>query len=334
MKHKIDPTVDCVFKALLGSESNKNLLVHFLNAVLSPPPSKRIVAVTILNPFNERDFENDKLTVVDVKAEDSQGTIYQVEVQLLVYEGLIERVVYTWADCFTKQLTKGRDYVELKPVIAIWLICGVLLREEDVTLATEREQAASLSVEGAKRPHLPAGAYHHQFEWWDHEKGVKLGEMGAIHLLELKKWHKAQVEGELDRWVQFFRDGKLLDDEALPGYMETPEMKQAMETLREFSEREKRYDVYRRRRDYLVEQATIRNNLLRAEQKMQVLEQEKQAALQETRAAHAARQVALEEKQAIARQNEALLAEMERLRQLAANAGVVLPTSTDPSKEP
>ncbi|MEI7869829.1 MAG: hypothetical protein WCI11_18230 [Candidatus Methylumidiphilus sp.] len=34
MKHRIDPKIDCVFKALLGSEGNRNLLVHFLNAVL------------------------------------------------------------------------------------------------------------------------------------------------------------------------------------------------------------------------------------------------------------------------------------------------------------
>jgi hypothetical protein len=35
MKHRIDPKIDCVFKALLGSEENRNLLVHFLNAVLN-----------------------------------------------------------------------------------------------------------------------------------------------------------------------------------------------------------------------------------------------------------------------------------------------------------
>ncbi len=34
MKHRIDPKVDCVFKAVLGSEENRNLLAHFLNAVL------------------------------------------------------------------------------------------------------------------------------------------------------------------------------------------------------------------------------------------------------------------------------------------------------------
>ena len=34
MKHRIDPKIDCLFQALLGLVENRNLLVHFLNAVL------------------------------------------------------------------------------------------------------------------------------------------------------------------------------------------------------------------------------------------------------------------------------------------------------------
>ena len=34
MKHRIDFKIDCVFKSLFGSVENRNLLVHFLNAVL------------------------------------------------------------------------------------------------------------------------------------------------------------------------------------------------------------------------------------------------------------------------------------------------------------
>jgi len=33
MRHPIDPKVDCVFKALLGAESNRDLLIHFLNGL-------------------------------------------------------------------------------------------------------------------------------------------------------------------------------------------------------------------------------------------------------------------------------------------------------------
>jgi predicted transposase/invertase (TIGR01784 family) len=70
MKHKINPTVDCVFKAILGSEENKNLLIHFLNAILEPEKGSLIKEVLIKNPYNERSFTDDKLTIVDVKAID------------------------------------------------------------------------------------------------------------------------------------------------------------------------------------------------------------------------------------------------------------------------
>jgi len=34
MRHPIDPKIDCVFKALLGAEDNRALLIDFLNALL------------------------------------------------------------------------------------------------------------------------------------------------------------------------------------------------------------------------------------------------------------------------------------------------------------
>ena len=51
MKHNIDPKVDCVFKSILGNESNRNLLVHFLNAVLGSELVLPITGVEILNPL-------------------------------------------------------------------------------------------------------------------------------------------------------------------------------------------------------------------------------------------------------------------------------------------
>jgi predicted transposase/invertase (TIGR01784 family) len=75
MYHPIDPKIDCVFKALLGAEENLPLLVHFLNAVLGADLPQPIVQVEILNPFNEREFLDDKLSVVDIKARDAAGRL-------------------------------------------------------------------------------------------------------------------------------------------------------------------------------------------------------------------------------------------------------------------
>ncbi|NEV63778.1 hypothetical protein G3446_18100 [Thiorhodococcus minor] len=48
------PKIDCVFKALLGSESNRAFLVHFLNAILGPDLGAPITQVDILNTYNDR----------------------------------------------------------------------------------------------------------------------------------------------------------------------------------------------------------------------------------------------------------------------------------------
>ncbi len=70
--------VDCVFKAILGSEENKNLLIHFLNAVLEPEEGSFIKEIVLNNPYNDREFIGDKLTVVDVKATDENKCHYQI----------------------------------------------------------------------------------------------------------------------------------------------------------------------------------------------------------------------------------------------------------------
>ncbi len=41
--------------------------------------------MTLLNPYNEREFIGDKLTIVDVKAIDESGKMYQIEIQLAMH---------------------------------------------------------------------------------------------------------------------------------------------------------------------------------------------------------------------------------------------------------
>jgi len=68
--------------------------------------------------------------MVDVKAKDSEGRLYQIEIQLLTYRHLPERMVYTWCDIISQQLQSGNDYSLLKPVYSIWLLAENLLPGE------------------------------------------------------------------------------------------------------------------------------------------------------------------------------------------------------------
>ncbi len=315
MKHRIDPKVDCVFKAILGSEDNRNLLIHFLNAVLNPPEEQRIMDVDITNPFNEKEFINDKTSVVDVKAKDTAGTTYQVEIQLSNFTGLMERILYNWCDLYSEQLRSGDDYKELKPVVSIWILAEPLFRS--------------------------TADFHLRFGMYDVVNKVWLLDSSSIHILELTKWNRSKIENELDLWTVFFRDGEDFDDDKLPESMNTEEMRQAMATLKMFSEKEKAYHLYQARMNFIREQKTRQRNLEEALKEKQEALKDKRKALKEKQEALKDKQKALKEKQEALKEKqeaeedkqEALQKEqlaqdkVEQLKKLLEKAGI------DPEQE-
>lgn len=273
MKHRIDPKVDCVFKALLGSEENRNLLIHFLNAILANELVVPITGVEILNPYNDKEFISDKLSIVDVKARDEQQRLYQIEIQLVTHAYLPERIVYNWADIYSQQLHSGDKYEELQPTYAIWLLAENLLKNDS--------------------------DYLHCYKLRD-EKNRILTEQGGIWLLELAKFSANAINSEDQRWLKFFKDGEELDDTALPDWMSTNEMRQAMTTLSVFSEKERAYFQYQARQEYLRVQATI--------------QQSYENALKEKREAEKKQQEAEQKAQEAEQKMQQALAEVERLK--------------------
>ena len=130
----LNPMIDCVFKAILGSEKNKNLIIHFLNAVLELCGPNRITDIVLLNPYNERNFITDKLSVVDVKARQVNDEHIQIEVQLNAHPALSERMLFTWAAIYRSQIQKGQNYSDLNPVISIWLVGDTLFKHTTPTI--------------------------------------------------------------------------------------------------------------------------------------------------------------------------------------------------------
>ena len=234
MQPRINPIVDCVFKALFGSEQNNNLLVHFLNAVLGPTDNIQVRDVVVTNPFDEEAFVSDKLNFVDIVAHDVRGNRFHLESSLSIFGALRRRIEYNWHSLHTWRFTEGGDYDRGWPVYSVWVLADVLFGETDV--------------------------YRHRFAPCDETHALSLAESGSIHVIELPKWRQGTTFTELDRWMRFFQDWETLDDEALPEYLDTPEMRQAMATLRHFAERERARHIYRKRLEYLREQrATGRN---------------------------------------------------------------------------
>jgi len=248
MKHKINPTVDCVFKAILGSEENKNLLIHFLNAVLEP--ASKIKEIVLNNPYNERKFVADKLTVVDVKATDEKKCHYQIEIQLALHAAISARMLYTWSRLYHSQISKGDNFSELKPVISIWILNESLF-----------DNVADF--------HLP-------FVLYNQKNQLVLSDDIEIHLLQLPKWQSPQIETEKERWIYLFKEGKNVDVDVPPEALNTDEMRQAMEVLNRFSENQDDYLLYQSRLDAILLQNTLNSEMARVKRENEQVKKEKE----------------------------------------------------------
>jgi predicted transposase/invertase (TIGR01784 family) len=306
LKRRIDPLIDCVFKALFGEESSKGLLISFLNSVLRP--AVPITDVTLLNPTHEVARLDGKLTTVDVKALDQAGGILHVEVQLALYPSRSERKLFYWSTMYSRQIVEGVGYEKLKPVTSVWIFRRNIW-EDDL--------------------------HHHRFEVWDRQADLRLSNHLSIHTLELKKWRpSAQGEGAgEDQWLHFLRDACQWD--SLPSPLANlPQMRQAMSVLKKFSDDDIAFDIYFRRvdaerlqieRDQLIAQAqqSLDETTHALDETTHALSQAQHALSQaQQEAAQAQQEAAQAQQEAAQAQQEAAQAQQEaaRAQQEAAQA--------------
>jgi predicted transposase/invertase (TIGR01784 family) len=204
----LDPKVDYAFKKVFGSETNTPILLDLLDAVLKPPPDQRLVALEILNPFNDKEAVDDKLSILDIKARDQKGRQYNVEMQMMAQGIYPQRVLYYWAVLHSQQLHEGIDYVALQPTISISFVNSVLF-------AQTPDYHLDFQLRCSRHPELIFSAQQ------------------AIHVLELPKFRRTAEElaDPLDVWCYFLVHGADLDTDKLPAALRTPTVRRAMEVL-------------------------------------------------------------------------------------------------------
>ena len=74
---KINPRVDLAFKKIFGTEENKDLLISLINSTVGE--EDQVIDVVLLNPYNQKNFKQDKLSILDIKA---KGTLRE-EISIL-----------------------------------------------------------------------------------------------------------------------------------------------------------------------------------------------------------------------------------------------------------
>jgi predicted transposase/invertase (TIGR01784 family) len=254
----IRPTNDYAFKKTFGSPANKLALVSLLNAILDL--RHPIVDVTIENPFNLQDFHDDKLSILDIRAVDERGAIYDIEMQLSIFSGLVKRIVFYGCEVYAGQLKTGDDYKDLKPVYSICLLEGRLWHD--------------------------SGKVHHAFRLADRDSGRVLEETLEIHTLELGWYNLTEDElgtaSVLDLWLFWLLHAHEYDTETLDRLFPLPAFRQATETITriaKITEDKTMYDT----REKAIRDRQWAFNAVREEGREEGLEQGREEGLEQGR---------------------------------------------------
>ena len=238
---KITPRIDIAFKKIFGVEENKDLLISLINSIVSE--EDQVVDLTLLNPYNNKNFAKDKLSILDVKAKGVDGKLFNIEIQITDDADYDKRALYYWAKLYTEQLQAGSDYGQLSKAIGIHILNFISIPQ--------------------------AEKYHNVFYIHEKETGVRYFKDLELHTIELKKFSPNSQEGleelvskiraSIDIWAAFLTRHELLNKESLPSPLNNPELKKALGVLEVMNFGEEERDAYEERLKWLrVEANTLK----------------------------------------------------------------------------
>ncbi len=113
----LDPKNDVAFKKIFGTEKNKDILIHFLNDMITFKEGWKINEVTFLKNNLDPETAAQKTSLVDILCKDEKENYYIVEMQVAREKGFEKRAQYYASKAYTSQMFVAGEYHQLKEVI-------------------------------------------------------------------------------------------------------------------------------------------------------------------------------------------------------------------------
>ena len=209
----INPRVDIAFKKIFGAEENKDLLLSLINSIVGK--EDQVIHITLLNPYNQKSFKEDKLSILDIKAKGHHGKTFNIEIQITDEADYDKRALYYWVKLYTEQLQEKEDYSTLKKVIGIHILNFTSI--------------------------LESTKYHNIFHITEKETGIRYFKALELHTIELKKFTDnlgkglkdigSKIKNSLDLWATFLTKHDLLLDATLSDHLKNIPVNKALHTL-------------------------------------------------------------------------------------------------------
>ena len=226
MSEKINPRIDIAFKKIFGTEENKDLLISLINSIVGE--EDHVVDVTLLNPYNQKNFKNDKLSILDIKAEGDHGKKFNIEIQITDEADYDKRALYYWAKLYAEQLKERDDYGTLEKVIGIHILNFTSI--------------------------LDSKKYHNAFHITEKETGIHYFKELELHTIELKKFNDilgkefedigSKIQNALDLWSAFLLRRDLLSKVKLEASLDDAPVKKAINVLNVMNFSDEEREIY------------------------------------------------------------------------------------------
>lgn len=219
---------DIIFRLFYADERNEEFLVCLLKTMLKLPEGD-YNEIEIADPHLLREYDDDKLGIIDVKLKTKSKKVIHIEIQLKVASEveLKKRIIFYESKLITEQIGSGDDYGIIRKVISI------LITDEPLIPDSPR--------------------YHHRFTFYDADAGVEFTDMIEIHTIELCKLPEGADGTELYDWAMFI-DAES-DEEMEKVAQRNPEVNKAVIKYRELTAEERTRDIYERREKARRDQA-------------------------------------------------------------------------------
>lgn len=229
MNYDLNRLNDYLFKWIFGREENKDILLSFLNSVLASSDGEELVDITLAERELDPEHLQDKLSRLDILGKANDGSLLNIEVQVVNERDIDKRTLYYWAKLYQGQLQSGQTYKELCRTVTINVLAFSFLPDIQ--------------------------NHHSTFALYDMKTGYRLNRDIEVHFLELPKWKSLHVKPQtrLEKWLAYL-GGSADKQEMEEIVMSEPAIQKALTAEDIFLKRDKERYLYEMREKALRDQ--------------------------------------------------------------------------------
>ena len=236
----MDLRIDFAFKTF--ADGNPESLVSLINAIFANGEIKRVVkSVRIKNPNLDKKSIEDKLSILDVRAELDDGTDMLIEMHMYGLEQLKAKIIRSWARAFSEELESGQSYTSQSPTVMIAFANGV--------------------IEPTEKPENAKNKIHRVCMIMDKEDGTVFTEAMEMHIIDMKAFAKAineansiNIEGAKEDmfayWLSVITEKEIANKDIIENARKEKEVIQmAVSAIARQSQDKAARQAYQRRKD-------------------------------------------------------------------------------------